>query len=447
MHRAVSGNRSILLIGAIVAAITFLMFLFICVLKHSLAFIQQLLFSVSIFLALLSTYLLFGYTAAPYFVLGVRRLSMGIILVSSTLYLPRNAFKTPILFIVSAIAGIASILAFLSPFITAVGTYSIVCTTYIVLAFLCLIAIYGFTIYDVIKAKPLGLRLNGTIAGILLMVAIFNKQTPPLMVLSPVVWLCMGMLGITLVLGFREFISAETRNRYLTMNLGQEVARQTQNLKALIADRDKILMYVSHDMKKTVVGMNNSLIDLRQKIETPELISKVDNLLQKNLELKKDFADLGKFGKQNYIAEQSEVMDVSQIMRRVTDELRPDCEANGILLTVTLPKELLVYAKKLALESVIINLVLNAIEHSYCTHLEVNVAKRKGVCRIDIVDDGRGVVADRDIFEPYVSGEASENNSGLGLFLARSSIESMHGELTYVRTDNKTIFSATLPLA
>ena len=140
-------------------------------------------------------------------------------------------------------------------------------------------------------------------------------------------------------------------------------------------------------------------------------------------------------------------MNLSRIVYNVTNELRPDCEANGIVLAVTLPEELNVYAKRAALESVILNLVLNAIEHSSCTRLEVAAAKRKEMCRLTIVDDGKGIATDKNIFEPFVSGDSSENNSGLGLFLAKSAVESMHGELTYERKDNLTIFAATLPLA
>ena len=154
-------------------------------------------------------------------------------------------------------------------------------------------------------------------------------------------------------------------------------------------------------------------------------------MLQKSSELKKDFADLGKYGRQNYVADQSEVLNLSQIVRGVTDDLRHDCEANGIILPVTLPEKLNVYAKKLALESVIMNLVLNAIEHSFCTHLSVTSIKRKGMCRLDIVDDGQGITTDKNIFDPFVSDNLSENNSGLGLFLAKTAVESMHGKLTY----------------
>ena len=113
------------------------------------------------------------------------------------------------------------------------------------------------------------------------------NQSFPFIMLSPAFWLCLGMLGITLVMGLREFISAEIRNRYLTTNLEQEVERQTQSLQNILSERDKMLLYVSHDMKKTVIGINDSLTDLRQNLSAPVLIKKVDFLLQKSSELKK----------------------------------------------------------------------------------------------------------------------------------------------------------------
>ena len=447
VKRVVSRNRSTLLIGAIIGASTLLLFLFICILKRSLTFFPQLLFAVSVFTAFFSSYYLFGLTTAPYFLLGMRRFSVGLMVFASALYLPQKCGKIPVLYPVCAVAATAGIMAFILPFCQSVSAYLALNAVCAVLAVFSVAAVLVFNVSDVISGKSAGLRVNGVIAGSVAVTALFSEESFPFVMRTPTFWLCLVMLAVTIVLGFREFISAEIRNRYLTTNLEKEVEKQTQSLQNVLAERDKILLYVSHDMKKTVVGMGGSLTDLRQSVTEPEFCSKVDLLLQKNAELKKDFADLGKYGRQNYVAEQSEVLDVSEIVRRVTNDLRPDCEANGILLSVTLPDNLYVYAKKAALESVILNLVLNAIEHSFCAKLTVAAAKRKGMCRIDIVDDGRGVTTDKNIFEPFVSGDESENNSGLGLFLAKTAVESMHGKLTYERKDGLTIFSATLPLA
>lgn len=447
VHRAVNLNRSVLLVGAMIGASTLLLFLLICILKRSFSFIPQLLFAAGILSALFSTYMLFGYTVVPYLFSAIRRFSVGFLIFASSLYLPKKVGKVHVLYPTSAVAAVTTALAFITPFCTSVLAYSAICYLYMALAFLCIVVILGFTLRDVYKGKPLGLRLNTVITGVSVVMALFADKPIPFIILSSAFWLYLIELCITLVLGLREFITAEIHNRYLTTNLEQEVTRQTQNLQNILAERDNILLYVSHDMKRTVVGMNDSLTDLRQNLSAPELVSKVDYLLQKNAELKKDFADLGKYGKQNYVAEQSEAVNLSEIVQSVTDDLRPDCEANGIILTVTAPEILNVYAKKVALQSVILNLVLNAIEHSYCSHLYVTAVKRKGICRLDIIDDGRGITTDKNVFAPFVSGNPSENNSGLGLFLAKNAIETMHGELTFERKDNLTIFSATLPLA
>lgn len=447
VRRVVNGNRSALLLGAILAAVTLLLFLLICILKRSFSFIPQLLFAVGIFAALCSTFAFFGYTTVPYFLRGIRRLSLGFMLFASAMYLPKKIGKVPVLYPICAVTVIATVLAFLSLFCTSVAAYLAVCSAYIVLAAISILVGYGCTIRDVYKNKPVGLRLNTMIIGVSTIMALFAEYPIPFITLSPAFWLYLVEIGITFVLGLREFVSAEVHNRYLTTNLEQEVERQTQSLQNVLAERDKILLYVSHDMKRTVVGMNDSLTDLRQHLSDPALVPKVDMLLQRNAELKKDFAEIGKYGKQNYVAEQSEEINLSEIVLSVANDLRPDCEANGIILTVTIPEILNIYAKKVALGSVIFNLILNAIEHSFCSHLTVTAVKRKGMCRLDVIDDGRGVDTNKDIFAPFVSDHFSENNSGLGLFLARNAIEAMHGELTYERRDNLTVFSATLPLA
>ena len=447
VRKIVANNRSTVLIFVIVAAITFLLFLFICILKRSLVFVPQLILAASIFLMLITTYRFLDFTAAPYFVLAVRRAAVGLILFSSTLYLPKKLGVFPILHIAGLLAILACISAFITPFLFDVAAFVMMNRVLTALACSCIVIVLCFSAYSVFKGQSLGLRCNSVIAAELVLTVLLFNQSSVLTVLSPVLWLCCIMLMITLVLGFREFVSSEIHNRYLTNNLQQEVARQTQNLNAVISERDKILLYISHDMKKTVISMDNSLADLRQCMTKPELQSKVDQMLQKNAELKKDFADLSQYGKQNYIAEPSTVMDVCAVVRKVAEELSPDCEANGIVLEVSIPEKLDVYAKKDALESVIFNLIMNAIEHSYCSHLKVVIAKRKDQCRIDIWDDGLGIATEKNIFEPFVSGNPSENNSGLGLFLAKSAIESMHGKLTYDRKENCTIFTATLPLA
>lgn len=455
VRRIAEENRSLLLIGASVGAATFLIFVFICILKYSVSFVPQLLFAAGVSGALITTYLRFGEASSPYLLLALRNGCIGLLIFSAALYLPKKAGKIPVAAPVCAIAFGSCAAAAFSPFAKTASVYSALCGAYAALSMICIATTIGFTAAETARGKTIGLKLcfrfNCVIAGVTAISATHADGLSAYTRFAPAYWMCILMLCITLVLGFHEFISAEIHNRYLTENLEREVARETKNLQAVLAERDKILLYVSHDMKKTVTGMGNSLSDLRQNVRDPEQAAKVDVLIQKNAELKQDFAELGKYGKRNYVAEQSEILDLPGMLRNIADELRPDCEANGIAFSAVLPDKIEVYAKRIALESVITNLVLNAIEHAECRHLTVSATKRRGVCILSIIDDGKGISTDKDIFDPFVSGDnagaASGNNSGLGLFLARSAMESMHGTLTYERKDNLTVFSATLPLA
>ena len=60
-------------------------------------------------------------------------------------------------------------------------------------------------------------------------------------------------------------------------------------------------------------------------------------------------------------------------------------------------------------------------------------------------DNGKGISPQQDIFKPYVSESAGEENSGLGLYICKQIIESMNGELTYSSRPGSTTFYIALP--
>ena len=80
-----------------------------------------------------------------------------------------------------------------------------------------------------------------------------------LIYLSSFFYLTFFILIIITVLGMKEFILLEQTNRYLMNNIQSEVKIQTKNLQTLIEEKDTLLRYVSHDMKKPIQGINHDL--------------------------------------------------------------------------------------------------------------------------------------------------------------------------------------------
>ncbi len=93
------------------------------------------------------------------------------------------------------------------------------------------------------------------------------------------------MLGVILLIGFREFILSERRNRQLTANLAAEVELQTKNMQTIIEERERILQFISHDMKKPLSSTRVYLAALRQKQELEARLKTIDIIESKVTDL------------------------------------------------------------------------------------------------------------------------------------------------------------------
>ncbi len=263
---------------------------------------------------------------------------------------------------------------------------------------------------------------------------------------NPIIWLAVLIITITALSAFSFFVGLEKTNVYLTNNLQSEVSRQTKSLQTVIDERDKLLRYLSHDMKKPVISIQNFLEEIRKNESNEENLKALSIIDGKLNGLQNDFVQLQKFARLNYSAETSENFSIKELIEDVYNRLSPDCVANGITFKYTSPA-IKVYAKRGLLKSVLDNLVFNAIEHSRCKNIAITATRSSGLCKIRVADDGVGVKNKRDIFLPYVSENGEEDNLGLGLYICRQHVLSMGGELEYGCKDGKTVFSISLPLA
>ena len=73
--------------------------------------------------------------------------------------------------------------------------------------------------------------------------------------LHPVFWLSGIILIYTAILSGLIFTRQEQKLKYLTENLQTEVTLQVKDMQALIDERDELLRYISHDMKKPTTSI------------------------------------------------------------------------------------------------------------------------------------------------------------------------------------------------
>ena len=221
-----------------------------------------------------------------------------------------------------------------------------------------------------------------------------------------------------------------------------EVGRQVKEIRAVIEERDNLLQFVSHDMKKPLqasLTIVDTLIDRHSDNEQIKALKIVKNNTERVVN---NLSGIGEYARFNYIAEPSQVVDLKETCAAIYDFHLPDCNANGIILKNQIDKSCKVFVKKQGLENAVSNIIMNAVEHADCKTITVSCRKERNKIVLCIADDGKGISSEMDVFRPYVT-EKTETG-GIGPYICKSIIESMNGTLTYQSVNGATIFYITL---
>ncbi len=444
VKQIVSHDQTFLIIIALTSALVASILAFVSLLKKDLSRIPLIIISLGIGTWMLSKLLLLYSTTIPYLFLTLEAMSITTIILASLFTLRWKIKKFPI-WIIACLFGIAflslvsasatlpqNVQMMLTPWIKGIA---IPLGLYIFLVNIITICqnkkIEDYLVYIVISVLTISLAFTSN----------FNQS-----IISSNAWLLVLTLCITTYSAFSFFIKLEQQNKYLTNNLQTEVSIQTKELQKIIDDRERLLRYLSHDMKKPVSSIRRFLSDLKNSEKNEEKINKLIIVEQKIEGINQNLLDLQKFSKQSFSSEKSSRINIAPIISKLYENLNPDCEANNIYLKYT-KQNIFVYAKKDTLLNVLNNLIFNAIEHANCKTIEITAAKSKNNCKIMVIDDGKGIDETLDIFQPYSTEEKDGDNLGLGLYICKQLLSSMGGNLTYNRKNEKTIFTITLALA
>jgi signal transduction histidine kinase len=137
-------------------------------------------------------------------------------------------------------------------------------------------------------------------------------------------------------------------------------------------------------------------------------------------------------------------MDLESVLNKSLEKYEYLSKEKGIRIKINLKSKCCVLADDL-LENVFSNLIENAIIHSGCKNIEINVDEKEDEVIITIQDDGCGIpkeIADK-IFEWGVKGKESKG-SGLGLHLVKRIVEGYGGKILLKESQQGTVFEIHL---
>ena len=437
-------SQNVLIAFAIISAVVFAVFVVLAVLERSYDFISAIIYVFGIFIMLLSRFFLSGVTSFPLMWTAFRLASSFLILCGALLSSGRNFGKFPAKYIVIALASAGALFAFIRPFVSfgAAAALAVVCTVLKSISVTALLLFIGIATFRKDEGGNILRTVCSTLIAVAVLASLFLPQVFPTQY-NPMFWMCVATSAAAFISVFIVFMSIKKSNVYLTHNLHREVERQLKDIKAIISERDSLLQFVSHDMRKP---LNSSVTLLETAIareKDAEQIKALQIIKQNDSRVVNNLSEIAAYARFNYISEPSQVTDIAELCASLCRFHSFDCNANGIVLKNLVDKKYKVFVKAQGLENALSNIIMNAVEHANCSTVTLSAKAVKNKVVLCIADDGRGISADMDVFKPYVS-ENKPETGGIGLYICKNIIESMNGSLSYESGRGGTAFYISL---
>lgn len=437
-------SQGLLLSFAVLAAVVLAVLVVLSVVERSKKFTSAIVWVFGITALLLCRYYLRGVSGAPLFWTALSLAMPFIILGGAQLAICKNIGTARTKFFFPAVSAIGALLALLCPFIP-FGAASAMRTSCIVLKAIgaaALIAFTGMAIFDRRDGHGIMQTACASVIAVGITASLFLPQIFPTQI-NPLFWVCAAATALTFFGVVISVMDIKKSNDYLTENLHKEVERQVKDIKAVIAERDNLLQFVSHDLKKplsSAVTLCDTAIEREKDAEQVKTIGIIKRDAERVIN---NLSEIAAYAKLNYLAEPSRVVDIFELCALMYKYHRFDCDANGIILKNTVDCSVKAFVKPKGIENVLSNIIINAIEHASCSEITLSVATDKNRVVLAVADDGKGIDGSLDVFKPYVS-ENDSATGGVGLYICKRMIDSMNGELTYESSRNGTTFYISL---
>jgi len=240
----------------------------------------------------------------------------------------------------------------------------------------------------------------------------------------------------------------------------EEILAQNQQLESLIATKDKFFSIIAHDLRNpfnNILGFSDLLVNFSEEYnqqETKQFIETIHNSAQSAYKLLGNLLEwaMSQTGQTEF---KPENIFLEELIINTLKITVGNSQAKNINVSYAIDENVQVYADKNMMETILTNLVTNAIKYTHkFGEVEINVDPGLEEVKISIIDNGIGIKPDKidKLFEvsekTSTPGTEKERGTGLGLILCKEFIEKHGGTMGVDSEVGKgSIFWFTLPVA
>ena len=226
------------------------------------------------------------------------------------------------------------------------------------------------------------------------------------------------------------------------------------------ATKDKFFSIISHDLRSPLGGLMGVLDILNESYESlserekKELISDAALSSKTTYTLVENLLEWSKIqtGKINSNPERLKLL---QLVNNIASIYEQNVKSKGIPLNINVKPEQYVFGDKAMIETVLRNLVSNAIKFSFTNNsITISSETARDYVLITVEDTGAGI-EEEDIPKLFRSdinfssrGTAKESGTGLGLIICKELVEKQNGKIwVKSKKDEGSSFYFTIPVA
>ena len=214
---------------------------------------------------------------------------------------------------------------------------------------------------------------------------------------------------------------------FMRANRNMQAALQSAHDAAVSADRAKsqFLATASHDLRQPLHAMNLFISALRRRVAGEEATKLVANMASAAESMQMMFNSLLDVSKLHAGVVVPAMADfpVEEVFVRLRNAFSAPAAAKGIALDIA-PATCLVHSDPVLLESILRNLISNAVRYTRQGRVDVVCRERNDLVGIEVRDTGPGIPADQierafEEFQRLDTSNAAERGLGLGLAIVR----------------------------
>lgn len=257
-------------------------------------------------------------------------------------------------------------------------------------------------------------------------------------------------------------ISAEDLSARLDVPAADdEIGRLTRTLNDMLARLDdsfrrerQFTSDASHELRTPLTAMQAILGMIREKRRAPEEYEQaLDDLSEETDRLRtlvEDLLRLARGESRNRPA--FERVNLSTLLKDVSDSLRPLAEAKNLSLTCETPADLTVWGDSDELIRLFVNLLDNAVKYTERGGIRVTASQDANRVTVEVADTGIGIPAEHlpHIFDRFYRVDASRSRTlrgaGLGLAIAKEIVRAHGGNIAArSKLGDGSVFTVSLP--